>query len=103
MDEDGQRVGGDAFGRDGDVGGTGFVSGGTEGVVRDAAAGVAVPCAGAEMAVRGVHIGDGHIGGSVDVCADGNAAAFAVGGSGQLHLTDLAVVERDSGDERLEG
>ena len=48
VDEDRQRVAGDAVGAGGDVGGSGLVRGGAVGVVGDAAARVAVPGAAAE-------------------------------------------------------
>ena len=64
------------------------------GIIRNAAAGVAVPGAGADLAVAGIDVRNAHVAGAVGVGGHADGGAEAVGrGRGQTR-PDLAIVQR---------
>src|ERR1700734_1986453 len=105
MNVDGNRIAGRAVGRGRDVGqkaGRRAWGSSAGGEISDAAAGVAVPCTGADLAGFGIDVGEGcgrvaadePIGGRVGVGRRGDGVAFAILRGGAERLTDLPEVER---------
>ena len=96
MDEDRNRIRNDAVAGSGDVGdgaGRRVHGRGADGVVRNAAAGVAIEGAAAHLAASRVDIGEAHIAGGEDEVAHRNGVAFAVDGGDGERRADLSVVD----------